>query len=144
MNAAEASQRVAFGRPARDFSGGGGWLWLDHATADGVEAVGLGGVTGAIAPGLAADYLLIDLDVPEMTLSWDLGWELVRLANRDQDVATVVAGRLRLWRGRPVDWDGRALVRQVAALVGPAVAKAPIQRIPPVSARHRDATLRGA
>ncbi len=143
MNAAEASQRVVFGLPAGDFSVGGGWLWLDRATAGSAEAVGLGGVTGEIAPGLAADYLLIDLDVPEMTPSWDLGWELVRLANRDQIVATVVAGRLRLWRGWPPDWDGRALMRRVATLAGPAVARAPIQRIHPVSARHREATLRG-
>lgn len=144
MNAAEASQRVAFGLPAGDFSGGGGWLWLEHATAASAEAIGLGGVTGAIAPGLAADYLLLDLDVPEMTPSWDLGWELVRLANRDQIIATVVAGRLRLWRGWPLDWDGRALMRQVAAVAGPAIARAPIQRIHPLSAQHREATLRGA
>jgi len=140
----EASQRVAFGLPAGDFSGGGGWLWLDHATADGAEAIRLGGVTGTIVPGLAADYLLIDLDVPEMTPSRDLGWELVRLANRDQIVATVMAGRLRLWRGWPVDWDRRVLMRQVAAVAGPAVARASIQRIHPVSARHRDDTMRGA
>ena len=144
MNAAEASQRMAFGLPAGDFSTGGGWLWLDHATADSAEAIGLGGVTGSIAPGLAADYLLIDLDVPEMTPSWDLGWELVRLANRDQIIATVIAGSARLWRGWPLDWDGRALMRQVAAIAGPAVARAPIQRIHPVSARHRETTMRGA
>lgn len=40
------------------------------------------------------------------------------LANRDQIVATLVAG--------------------------PAVTRAPIQRIHPVSARHREAAMRGA
>ena len=143
MNAAEASQRMAFGLPAGDFSTGGGWLWLDHATTGAAEAIGLAGVTGAIEPGLAADYLLIDLDVPEMTPSWDLEWELVRLANRDQIVATVVAGRLRLWRGWPPDWDARALMRQVAAVAGPAVARAPIHQVHLPSAQHRASKVRG-
>ncbi len=49
-----------------------------------------------------------DLHAPEMTPSWDLGWELVRPANRDQVVATVMVGRLRLWRGWPPDWEARA------------------------------------
>ena len=137
MNAAEATQRLAFGLPSGDFSTGGGWLWLEHATAASADAIGLRGVTGAIEPGLAADYLLVDLDVPEMLPSWDLGWELVRLANRDQIVATVVAGRVRLWRGWPVDWDAKALMRQVAALAGPAIARAPIHRVHPTSTAHR-------
>lgn len=140
MNAAEATQRLAFGLPAGDFSCGGGWLWLEHATAAAADAIGLARITGAIEPGLAADYLLIDLDVPEMLPSWDLGWELVRLANRDQIVASVVAGRLRLWRGWPVGWDARALMRRVAAMAGPAVARAPLHRIHPTSAAHRAAT----
>ena len=139
MNAAEATQRLAFGLSVGDSSTGGGWLWLDRATAGGAEAIGLGGITGAIAVGLAADYLLLDLDVPEMLPSWDLGWELVRLANRDQVVATVVAGRLRLWRGWPLDWDAKALMRQVAAVAGPTVARAPIHRVHPTSAQHRAA-----
>ena len=50
--------------------------------------------------------------VPEMQPSWDLSWELVRLAGRDQIVASFVAGRMRLYRGWPVDWDGPALMRQ--------------------------------
>jgi cytosine/adenosine deaminase-related metal-dependent hydrolase len=139
MNAAEATQRLGFGLAAGDFSTGGGWLWLERATSGGARAIGLGGVTGAIGTGLAADYLLIDLDVPELLPSWDLGWELVRLASRDQVVATVVGGRLRLWRGWPVDWDAKALMREVTRVVGPAVAAAPIQRIHPVSSAHRKA-----
>lgn len=142
MNAAEATQRLAFGLAAGDFSTGGGWLWLDRATAGAAAAIGLGGVTGAIAAGLAADYLLVDLDVPELLPSWDLGWELVRLANRDQVLAVVVAGRLRLWHGWPVDWDAKALMRQVAALAGPAIARAPIHRVHPTSAQHRSLTER--
>lgn len=66
-------------------------------------------------------------------------WELVRLANRDQIMATVVAGRVRLWKGWPQEWDARALMRDVAALAGPAVSRAPIHRIHPVSVQHRAA-----
>lgn len=137
VDAAEAVQRIAFGIPAGDFSTGGGWIWMDHATRSGADAIGLGGVTGAIAPGLKADYLLVDIDVPEMQPSWDLTWELVRLGARDQIVAVVVGGRLRLWRGWPLDWDGRALMREVAAVTAAAVAAAPIHRVHPVSSEHR-------
>ena len=137
IDAAEAVQRTSFGIPVGDFSCGGGWIWLEHATRAGADAVGLKGITGAIATGHRADYLLIDIDVPELQPSWDLTWELVRLGNRDQIVAVVVDGRLRLWRGWPVDWDGRALMREVAATARAAVAAAPIHRVHPVSSAHR-------
>jgi cytosine/adenosine deaminase-related metal-dependent hydrolase len=137
VDAAEATQRLCFGLAAGDFSCGGGWLWLEHATAAGAAAIGLGGVTGRIAPGYAADFLIVDLDVPEMLPSWDLTWELVRLANRDQIAAVFVAGRLRLWHGWPVEWDAKALLRRVADLAGSVLARAPIQRIHPVSDVHR-------
>ena len=137
IDAAEASQRIAFSLANGDFSTGGGWLWLDRATAGGADAVGLGGVTGRIEAGLAADFLIVDLDVPEMLPSWDLTWELVRLANRDQIVASFVAGRMRLWHGWPTDWDAHALMEQVRERAAGAVAKAPIQRIHPTADAHR-------
>jgi cytosine/adenosine deaminase-related metal-dependent hydrolase len=144
MDAAEAAQKLAFALDIGDASTGGGWMWLDHATWRGAEAVGLGAVTGEIAIGKAADYLLIDLEVPEMQPSFDLGWELVRLANRDQIVAVVVAGKLRLWRGWPVDWDARALLNEVSRIAREAVAQAPIQKIHPSSTAHREEiTTRG-
>ncbi|MDI5932462.1 amidohydrolase family protein [Halomonas kalidii] len=137
LDAAETSQRLAFGLASGDSSCGGGWLWLDHATRAGADAAGLSGVTGAIAPGLAADFLLVDLDVPEMTPSWDRPWELVRYANRDQIDAVFTNGRLRLWQGWPVDWDARALLREVREAAGAAVERAPIQRVHPTSTAHR-------
>ena len=73
------------------------YLWRESTAAF--------GITREIAPRLAADFLLVDIDVPEISPSWDLVWELVRLGNRDQIVAVVVAGRLRqdgrLGRPRP-------------------------------------------
>jgi 5-methylthioadenosine/S-adenosylhomocysteine deaminase len=137
VDAAEATQRLAFGMATGDFSCGGGWTWLEHATTLGADVSGLGKITGEIAPGLAADCLLVDIDVPEFSPSWDLTWELVRLGNRDQIVAVFVDGRLRLWRGWPVDWDGRALMHEIAERARDAVQNAPIQRIHPVSREHR-------
>jgi 5-methylthioadenosine/S-adenosylhomocysteine deaminase len=137
MDAAETAQRLAFGLQSGDSSCGAGWTWLDHATADGAQAVGLAQRTGRIAAGLAADFLLIDLDVPEMTPSWDLSWELVRLANRDQIEAVFVDGKLRLWKGWPLEWDAKALMREAQGVARRAVGNAPIQRIHPTAIEHR-------
>jgi cytosine/adenosine deaminase-related metal-dependent hydrolase len=137
VDAAEATQRIAFGLAVGDSSCGGGWTWLDHATRAGADAIGLAAKTGEIAIGKAADFLLVDLEVPEFSPSWDLVWELVRLGSRDQIAAVFVAGRMRLWHGWPVDWDGRALMRQVSELARQAVERAPIQRIHPSSTEHR-------
>ena len=137
MDAAEATQRLTQGLANGDSSCGGGWLWLDHATHEGAAAAGLGAVTGRIAEGLAADFLLVDLDVPEFVPSWDLSWELVRFANRDQIEAVFVNGALRLWKGWPRDWDARALMRQVAEIAHRDVRRAPIQRVHPVAELHR-------
>lgn len=137
LDAAETAQRLVHGLAVGDSSCGAGWTWLQAATSGGAGACGLGQRTGRIATGLAADFLLLDLDVPELAPSWDLGWELVRLAHRGQIEAVVVAGRLRLWQGWPTDWNARALMREVRAVAAQAVADAPIQRVHPVSAEHR-------
>lgn len=141
MDAAEATQRLTYGLANGDSSCGGGWLWLDHATHEGARACGLSRITGAIEEGLAADFLLVDLDVPEMQPSWDLSWELVRLADRSQLEAVVVNGRLRLWRGAPVDWDAKALIAQVRRVAQDDMARAPIHRAHPVADEHRRRSL---
>nr|BFD87333.1 amidohydrolase [Streptomyces sp. Xyl84] len=139
VDAAESAQRLTHGLTTGDSACGAGSVWLAHATALGADALGLGKVTGEIAVGKAADFLLVDLRVPELTPSYDLSWELVRLAGRDQITAVFVDGRLRLWHGWPTDWDGPALVRK-AAEVGPEVVRrARVQRVDPDpdgSARH--------
>ncbi len=133
MDAGEANQRIAFGLASGDSSCGGGRLWLDLATRGGADAAGLGRITGSVEIGKAADFLLVDLDVPELTPSWDLSWELVRLAARDQIVSVHVGGRLRLWRGWPVDWDARALLADVRRIARDSVARAPIHKVHPGS-----------
>lgn len=131
VDAAESAQRLTSGLATGDSSCGAGRLWLDHATRLSADAVGLSRVTGEIAVGKAADFLVVDVNVPELTPSYDLRWELVRLSNRDQISAVVVDGRLRLWDGWPQDWDGHALVAR-AAEVGPQVVRrAKLQLVEP-------------
>ncbi|MDF3605812.1 TSUP family transporter [Paracoccus sp. DMF-8] len=72
MDAAETMQRAGYGLASGDSSCGGGWLWLDAATRMAADAARLSAVTGRIAAGLAADFLLVDLDRPEFTPSHDL------------------------------------------------------------------------
>ncbi|MEV5973969.1 amidohydrolase family protein [Streptomyces sp. NPDC051921] len=136
--AAEFAQRLAYGLATGDSSCGAGWTWLEHATRGGADALGLGTRTGTIAPGLAADFLLVDVTTPELALSWDLPWELVRRGNRDQITAVFVEGRLRLRRGRPVGWDDHALVRRAAELAHEAVGRAAITRAHPTSTAARE------
>lgn len=139
LDAAETAQRFAHTMATGDSSSGGGWRWLDMGLAGGANAVGLGGRIGVIAPGALADLLVVDLDIPEFAPSWDLDWELVRLANRDQIRAVIVGGRLRLERGMPVDWDGATLLQQVRSLAQRIVTSAPIRQIDPSARKHRAA-----
>ncbi|MEJ8858216.1 amidohydrolase family protein [Variovorax robiniae] len=141
MDAAEAAQKLAFGLATGDASCGGGWTWLDHATHEGARAIGLGHLIGEIAVGKEADFLLVDVDTPELCTSVDLMWDLVRLGNRDQLDAVFVAGKLRLWKGWPTDWDARALMRQVSRMAGDAIARAPIQRLHPTAQKHREGVM---
>jgi cytosine/adenosine deaminase-related metal-dependent hydrolase len=96
-------------------------------------------ITGRIEAGLAADCLLVDLDVPELAPSWDLPWELVRLAHRDQIEAVFVQGKLRLWRGMPIDWDAREMMMRAREIARRAISAAPIHRIHPTSIAARSA-----
>jgi 5-methylthioadenosine/S-adenosylhomocysteine deaminase len=141
LDAAEYAQRLAFGLDIGDFSSGGGWTWLDHATHEGAHAVGLGGFTGEIAIGQRADFLIVDIDVPELCPSIDLDWDMLRLGNRDQIDAVFVDGAMRLWRGWPVDWDGRALMHDLREHAARAIASAPIQRIHALSHIDRERRL---
>ena len=140
MDAAETAQRLTVGMQVGDFSVGAGWTWLRMASAGGADAAHLSAVTGRIAPGLAADCLLLDVDVPELAPSWDLGWELVRLAHSGLIEMVMVGGRLRLWKGWPLDWDAKALMQRARARAAEAVRAAPIQRIHPTSAQARQLT----
>ena len=105
LDAAEATQRIAFGLPLDDFSTGGGQMWLTAATAGGADAAGLSGEVGALTDGQQADFLILDATGPERLPSWDLAWELVRFYDRSTIAAVVVAGIPRVIGGSPVGWD---------------------------------------
>jgi 5-methylthioadenosine/S-adenosylhomocysteine deaminase len=133
LDAAETAQRLTVGNEVGDASCGGGWSWIEHALVGGADALHLGATIGRIEAGYAADLLVVDLDVPEMQPLWDLPWSLVRHASRDQIEAVIVAGRTRLWRGWPTDWDGRALVARAAELGRRVVKQSPVRRLHPTS-----------
>ena len=111
LMAAEACQRIEHGLPIADFSCGAAWTWVDAATSQGAEATGGAGDHGALEEGLAADFLILDMMVPECLPSHDFEWELVRYYNRDQIEAVVVNGRVCMVDGKPVDWDTEDLRR---------------------------------
>jgi 5-methylthioadenosine/S-adenosylhomocysteine deaminase len=135
--AAEASQRVAHAMPVADFSCGAAWTWVDAATRGAADAARLGASTGSLAPGMAADFLILDTMQPECLPGLDFEWELVRYYNRDQVQAVVIDGALRALDGHAVGWDGRAFVREYAQ-TATAIASAPgITRVHGPSDGHR-------
>ncbi|MGZ1489751.1 amidohydrolase family protein [Brevibacterium sediminis] len=137
LDAAETAQRLTGGMDVIDSSAGGGWTWLEQGLRGGADAVRLGGKIGEISPGARADLLVLNIDTPEFVPSWDVPWELVRLANRDQIEAVIVDGKLRLEHGWPVDWDGREFLERAKDVSRRVVENSPITRIDPNAADHR-------
>jgi cytosine/adenosine deaminase-related metal-dependent hydrolase len=128
LDAAETAQRLATSVGIGDPDAGRGQLWLDLATRGGAEVTGLARTCGAIEKGRAADLLVVRTDVPELTPSWDLAWELVRLGNRDLIDAVLVAGRARIVGGAPVGWDAATFLDEARELAERAVARAGLRR----------------
>lgn len=62
-------------------------------------------MTGSIAEGLRADFLVVGCEEPEVLPSWDPEWELVRHYDRTNLRAVFVDGEAMLMDGRPVGWD---------------------------------------
>lgn len=128
LDAAETAQRLSTSVGLGDPDAGRGRLWLDLATRGGAEVTGLARTCGTIETGRAADLLVVRTDVPELTPSWDLAWELVRLGNRDLIEAVLVAGRARIVGGAPVGWDAAAFLDEARDLAERAVARAGLRR----------------
>lgn len=124
LMAAEACQRIEHGLPVADFSCGAAWTWVDAATSQGAAATGGAGDHGALKAGYAADFLILDMMVPECLPSHDFEWELVRYYNRDQVDAVVVNGRLCMGGGKPVGWDTEEL-RQSGLVAATAITSNP-------------------
>jgi hypothetical protein len=75
-----------------------------------------------------------------MLPSCDMEGVLVRLANRDQILAVVLAGRLRQWQGWPVDGDARQLIEEAHRRAREVVAEAPVHIVDPAAGEHRRAS----
>lgn len=105
LTAAEACQRIAHGLPVADFSCGAAYIWVDAATTQGAKATGGDHVHGPLTKGLAADFLILDMMVPECLPSHDFEWELVRYYNRDQVKAAIINGSARMIDGKPNGWS---------------------------------------
>lgn len=137
LDAAESCQRIGHGMRVIDFSCGAAWLWVDTLTRGSADVCGWGKQVGVLAPGMAADFLVLDMERPEAIPSWDFEWELVRYYNRDQIDAVVVDGIPVMIGQRPVAWDDRAFVEEYRKL-GIQVGSAPeIRRVHGPSERYR-------
>ena len=124
LMAAEACQRVEHALPVADFSCGAAWTWVDAATSQGATATGGGEDHGALTAGQAADFMVLDMMVPECLPSHDFEWELVRYYNRDQVDAVVINGRLCMSGGKPVGWETEDL-RQAGMAAARKITSAP-------------------
>jgi 5-methylthioadenosine/S-adenosylhomocysteine deaminase len=78
---------------------------LEMATRVGADILGLGSVCGRLAPGLAADVVVVDLQRPHLVPHDDVAAALVYGAS-DADVSWVVVdGRVRVERGQVTGLD---------------------------------------
>ncbi len=83
------------------------------ATAMGADALGLGAVTGSIAPGKAADLILIDFDQPHLTPVYDYPSHLVYCVRGADVTDTMVGGRWLLRNRRFTTLDSERVMERV-------------------------------
>ncbi|HEX8558542.1 MAG TPA: amidohydrolase family protein [Pyrinomonadaceae bacterium] len=116
----EARFAVLASRAAGERAAGGGMLGAGEAlrlmTRGGAAALGLGGVTGALEEGLAADLVVVRLDAAHQTPSYDPAVALVFSSSGRDVLLTVVAGREVFRDGRVTTLDEPDLRARVAAL----------------------------
>lgn len=89
---------------------------LALATRTGAEAIGLGAVTGAISPGLAADLSMFRLDSPGFVPLIDPVRQLVLAENGTSVDTVLVAGEPLFRNGRCTRVDERALWEEAGEL----------------------------
>jgi 5-methylthioadenosine/S-adenosylhomocysteine deaminase len=123
LDAAESCQRLTFGMRVADFSCGAAWLWVDALSRGSADVAGWKARAGVLAAGKAADFLILNMAIPEAIPSWDFEWELVRYYGRDQVDAVVVNGKPVMIDRTPVGWDDQEFMaeyRDLAYRVGSA------------------------
>lgn len=103
--------------------------WLATATVNGAEAIGYGGRVGTLAPGMAADIVVLDtaemLHDPWTTADLAVPDLIVSRAKGAQVRDVVVAGRVVVRDGKVATIDEEALNREVLAYVARHRAAAP-------------------
>lgn len=137
LDAAESCQRIAHGLQVIDFSCGAAWTWIEAGTKGAADACGLGSITGSLAQGKSADFLVVDMNRPEMIPSWDFEWDMVRYSNRDQIDAVVIEGKPVMASGKPVSWDDEKFVGDYTSVAEETVARAKISRLHGPSGQYR-------
>lgn len=140
LMAAEACQRIEHGMPVADFSCGAAHTWVDAATTQGALATGGKDNHGPLRPGMAADFLLLDMMAPECLPSHDFEWELVRYYNRDQVAAVVVEGKASMLNGAPLNWSVEELRREGLRVAESITSVEEITRCHGVSGKYRSST----
>lgn len=142
LDAAESCQRLASQR-VMDYSCGAGWTWVDAATRGGADACGLGETAGQLRERFRADFLVLNMEVPEVMPSWDFEWELVRLYNRSQIEVVVVDGVPVVSMGKAVGWDQEQFLREHLADAVHTVRTSGLVRRHGSSGQVREATRKG-
>jgi len=95
--------------------------FLTMLTTEGAAAVGLDKVTGRLAPGLSADFIVIDTNRPHLQPLYDPFSQLIYSAGGADVRDVVVAGKLLMEAGKILCLDEGALlaeVRSVAKKIG--------------------------
>ncbi|MFQ3660919.1 MAG: amidohydrolase [Chloroflexaceae bacterium] len=85
---------------------------LRLATSDGARALGLGGVTGELREGLAADIVLLRRDAPHTLPVHNPAATLLYSARADDVDTVIVAGRVLMRRRRLLTIDRRRVLRE--------------------------------
>lgn len=104
---------------------------LAAATRRGADNCGLGDITGILAPGRAADLVMIDTDNVLLTPINNAYASVVQAAHPGVVTDVMVDGKFRKWSGELVDVNWRALRERISASQNRLLEKAkwPLQKI---------------
>lgn len=89
---------------------------------------------------MAADFLLLDMMVPECLPSHDFEWELDRYCNCDQVAAVVVEGNICMFNGGPLNWSVDELKTERLRIANSITTVKEIKRCHGVSGNYRSPT----
>jgi cytosine/adenosine deaminase-related metal-dependent hydrolase len=107
---------------------------LQAATLAGARAIGLGGTVGALKPGMAADFAILDLDEPSFVPFNSAARQIV-FSEAGRAVETVFVA------GRPVVQDGKLMTLDEAALAAEIAEIAPAFRRDAAALRSRNSDV---